>query len=68
MGNRLKQSNRLLGIAFHAVADILLAYETGRDAWHSEAIDDHSFFSKVLPLTALKGQLLACKRVYTGSQ
>jgi hypothetical protein len=68
MGNRLKLWNGLLGLAFHAVADILFAYETGRNAWHSEAIDDHSFFGKVLPFTALEGQLLAHKRVCTVSQ
>jgi hypothetical protein len=55
MGNRLELWKLLLGLAFFPVADILPAYETARDTWHSAAIDSFSTFSKVFPLIALKG-------------
>jgi hypothetical protein len=68
MGNKLKPWNRLLGLAFHAIADHLGAYETSGDSWHTSAINGHSHFSKVFHLTNTEGALLKEKSVYTMSQ
>jgi hypothetical protein len=68
MGNRLKDWNRLLDLVFHAVANILVAYTTTRDIWHSAAINSHYPFDKVFPLSASEVQLPVRKRIYTKSQ
>jgi hypothetical protein len=60
-GNRLQPWNRMLGLAFHAVADLLAAYETSRDSWHAAAIAGHSSFSKLFPLSLEKCQSLGTK-------
>ncbi len=33
-GNRIQPWNRMLGLAFHAVADLPALYETSRESWH----------------------------------
>jgi hypothetical protein len=43
-GNKLKPWKKLLGLAFHAVADLLINYETSRDSCHTAAINGHSHF------------------------
>jgi hypothetical protein len=50
-GNQIQPWNRMLGLAFHAVADLLAAYETSREFWHAAAIAGHSSFSKIFPLS-----------------
>jgi hypothetical protein len=37
----------MLGLAFHAMADILAGYETSREFWHAAAIAGHSSFSNI---------------------
>ncbi len=64
--NGLKAWNRLQGLAFHTVADILLAYIAARDTWNSAAINaGNSFFSNILPHSSLEGQLLLRKGIST---
>jgi hypothetical protein len=50
-GNRLQPWNRLMGLAFHAEADLLATYETSRESWHAAAIAGHSSFNKLFPLS-----------------
>jgi hypothetical protein len=47
---------------------ILAAYKTARDTWHGAAINSHSSFSMVCPLSVAKGQFLSQKGIYTVSQ
>jgi hypothetical protein len=49
--------NMLIGLAFHAVADLLAAYEASRDSWHTAAINGHSHFSKIFPLSVPEDDL-----------
>jgi hypothetical protein len=58
----------MLGLAFHAVADLLAAYETSRESWHAAAIAGHSSFSKVFPLSIGEMSILRDNNVYTVSQ
>jgi hypothetical protein len=58
----------LLGLAFHAVADLLGTYETSRDSWHAAAIAGHSSFSKLFPLSVGEMAILKDKNIYTVSQ
>jgi hypothetical protein len=67
-GNRLQPWNRLLGLAFHAVADLLATYETSRDSWHAAAIAGHSSFSKLFPLSVGEMATLKNRNIYTVSQ
>jgi hypothetical protein len=60
--------NRLLGLAFHAVADLLATYETSRDSWHAAAIAGHSSLSKLFPLSVGEMTILKDKNIYTVSQ
>jgi hypothetical protein len=66
-GNRLQPWNRLMGLVFHAVADLLATYETSRDSWHAAAIAGHSSFTKLFPLSAGERSILRDKNVYTVS-
>jgi hypothetical protein len=50
------------------VENILAAYKTARDTWHGAAINSHSSFSTVCPLSVAKGQFLSQKGIYTVSQ
>ncbi len=50
-GNRIQPWNRMLGLAFIAVADLLATYGTSQEFWHAAAIAGHSSFSKVFPLS-----------------
>jgi hypothetical protein len=65
---RLKPWNRLLGLYFHSVADILAAYETVRDIEHCAAINNYFSFSKVFPLSEVERQFLAQKGIYIFSK
>jgi hypothetical protein len=67
-GNRLQQWNRMLGLAFHAVAALLAAYETSRESWHGAAIAGHSSFSKIFPLSSSEISILCDNNVCTVSQ
>jgi hypothetical protein len=58
----------MLGLAFHAVADLLAGYETSREFWHAAAIAGHSSFSKIFPLSIGEMSILRYKNVYTVSQ
>ncbi len=58
-GNKLQLWNKLIGLASHAIADLLAACETSRDSWHNAAINSQSHFSKVFQLSAAEGNLLA---------
>jgi hypothetical protein len=60
--------NRLLGLAFYSAAALLASYETTRDLWHTAAINGHTNFSKVFPLSATEGGVLADCRILTVSQ
>jgi hypothetical protein len=60
--------NRLLGLAFQAVAALLASYDTTRDLWHTAAISGHTNFSKVFPLSVTEGGMLANRGLYTVSQ
>jgi hypothetical protein len=60
--------NRLLGLAFQSAADLLAPYETTRDLWHTAAINGHTNFSKVFPLSVTEGGMLADRGLYTVSQ
>jgi hypothetical protein len=66
--NRLQPWNRMLGLAFHAMADLLATYETSRESWHAAAIAGHSNFSKVFPLSIGEMSILRNNNVYTVSQ
>jgi hypothetical protein len=57
-GNRLKPWKQLLGLAFHATAQ-LLTTETDRDSWHFAAVYGHSLYctAKFCPLLQLMGHL-----------
>ncbi len=55
-------------LSFYAVADILVAYETAWDTWYRAAINGTSSFSKVFPVSAMEGQILSEKAIYTVSQ
>jgi hypothetical protein len=65
---RLLPWNRLMGLAFHSVATLLAFYETTRDLWHTAAINGHTNFSKVFPLSSAEGTLLAEREILTVSQ
>ncbi len=67
-GDRLQPWNQLIGLAFHAVADLLAAYETSRDFWNATAIDGHSSFSKLFPLWVGEMSILRDRNVYTVSK
>jgi hypothetical protein len=67
-GNRLQPWNRLIGLAFHSVADLLATYETLRDSWHAAAIAGHSSFSKLFPLSVGEMAILRDRNVHTVSQ
>jgi hypothetical protein len=67
-GNRLQQWNRMLGLAFHAVAALLAAYKTWRESWHGAAIAGHSSFSKIFPLSSGEISILHDNNVCTVSQ
>jgi hypothetical protein len=58
----------MLGLAFHAVADLLAGYETSRESWHAAAIAGHSSFSKIFPLSIGVMSILRDNNVYTVSQ
>ncbi len=58
----------MLGLAFHAVADLLAVYETSRESWHAAAIAGHSSFSKIFPLSIGEMSILRDNNVYTVSQ
>jgi hypothetical protein len=60
--------NRQLGLAFQAVAALLASYKTTRDLWHTAAINGHTKFSKVFPLSVTEGGMLANCGLYTVSQ
>jgi hypothetical protein len=60
--------NRLLGFAFHSAAALLASYETTRDFWHTAAINGHTNFSKVFPLSATEGGMLADHGIFNVSQ
>ncbi len=67
-GQRLMPWNKLLGIAFHSAAALLASYETTRDLWHTAAINGHTNFSKVFPLSVTEGGVLADRGIFTVSQ
>jgi hypothetical protein len=67
-GQRLLPWNRLLGFAFHSAAALLATYETTRDLWHTAAINGHTNFSKVFPLSSAEGEVLADRGILTVSQ
>jgi hypothetical protein len=67
-GQRLLPWNRLMGLAFHSVATLLASSETTRDLWHTAAINGHTNFSKVFPLTFAEGRLLVERGILTVSQ
>ncbi len=56
-----------MDLAFHAVANILVAYAATRDIWHGAAINSHYPFDKVFPLSASEVLLPVHKRIYTMS-
>jgi hypothetical protein len=60
--------NRLLGLAFQSAATLLASYETTRDLWHTAAMNGHTNFSKVFPLSVTEGGMLAARGLYTVSQ
>jgi hypothetical protein len=57
-----------MGLAFHAVADLLVTYETSRESWHAAAITGHSSFSKLFPISIGEMSILRDKNIYTVSQ
>ncbi len=67
-GRRLLLWNRLMGLAFRSVATLLASHETTRDLWHNAAINGHTNFSKVFPLSSAEGTLLADREILTVSQ
>jgi hypothetical protein len=67
-GNRIQVWNRMLGLAFLAVADLLATYETSREFWHAAAIAGHSNFSKVFPLSNGEKTILRDRQVFLVSQ
>ncbi len=67
-GQRLMPWNRLIGLAFHSAAALLASYETTRDLWHTAAINRHTNFSKVFPLSVTEGGVLADRGIFTISQ
>jgi hypothetical protein len=67
-GNRILPWNRMFGLAFLAVADLLATYETSREFWHAAAIAGHSNFSKVFPLSTGERNILRDCQVYSVSQ
>jgi hypothetical protein len=67
-GNRLQQWNHLMGLAFHAVADLLATHETSRESWHAAAIAGHYSFSKLFPLSVGEMSILKDKNIHTVSQ
>jgi hypothetical protein len=67
-GNRIQPWNRMLGLAFLAVADLLATYETSREFWHAAAIAGHSNFSKVFPLSNGERTILRDHQVFSVSQ
>jgi hypothetical protein len=67
-GQRLLPWNRLFGFAFHSAAALLASSKTTRDLWHTAAINGHTNFSKVFPLSPAEGTVLAGRGVLTVSQ
>jgi hypothetical protein len=67
-GNRIQLWNRMLDLAFLAVADLLATYETSREFWHAAAIAGHSNFSKVFPLSNGERAILRDRQVFSVSQ
>jgi hypothetical protein len=67
-GNRILPWNRMMGLAFFAVADLLATYETSREFWHAAAIAGHSSFSKIFPLSNGERSILRDQQVYSVSQ
>jgi hypothetical protein len=67
-GNRILPWNRMLGLAFVAVADLLVTYETSREFWHAAAIAGHSSFSMVFPLSNGERSILRDQQIFSVSQ
>ena len=49
--DRLKQHNMLFADLFQSMAKLLKLHEEERDTWHVAALNGHSLFNKLLPLT-----------------
>ena len=65
---KIKNKNLLFSQAFSAMAKLLRIHETDRKTWHAAAIDGHSKFNKLLPLTRDESATLRRHNIITVSQ
>jgi len=65
---KIKNRNLLFSQAFQAMAKLLRLHEKDRKTWHTAAIDGHSKFNKLLPLSRNEANHLQAINITTVSQ
>jgi hypothetical protein len=65
---KIKNKNLLFSQAFQAMAKLLRIHEIDRKTWHAAAINGHTKFNKLLPLTQNEAGTLRAHNIITISQ